>query len=229
MTDTEQLDDLEDEIATLPDGEDHPGEFQGMLAERLTKLFEQTTRPDGRRWTLQYVADQCAARGQQVTKAYILHLRAGQRTEPRMNLIEALADVFGVPVTYFTGDKTGRITADLLPLLAAMNDPRVRALVNRADLGDLIDAASNPDLGPVVSRRDLTDIIAELASPDLVALLHRDDLLQVVQALTAPELRAMIARPDLVDVLGAVGDYRVQTMIETALADPMTVRVVPRG
>lgn len=156
------------------------------FAQRLARLFEETQRPDGRRWTLQYVADECVARGQQVTKAYILHLKSGQRTEPRLTLVEALADVFRVPVAYFTADYAGRMTSDLLPLLVAMSDPRARELLTRDDLGD------------------------------------------VLAALTAPELGELIARHDLPAVLGALADYRVQSVIETVLADPMTVRAIPR-
>ena len=156
------------------------------FAQRLSRLFEETRRPDGRRWTLQYVADECVARGQQVTKAYILHLKSGQRTEPRLTLVEALADVFRVPVAYFTADYAGRMTSDLLPLLVAMADPRARVLLTRDDLGDVLAALAAPELGDLISRRDLAA------------------------------------------VLGALADFRVQSVIETVLADPMTVRAVPR-
>lgn len=156
------------------------------FAQRLTRLFEETQRPDGRRWTLQYVADECVTRGQQVTKAYILHLKSGQRTEPRLTLVEALADVFRVPVAYFTADYAGRMTSDLLPLLVAMADPRARVLLTRDDLGE------------------------------------------VLAALIAPEIGDLISRHDLPAVLGALADYRVQSVIETVLADPMTVRALPR-
>lgn len=156
------------------------------FAQRLSRLFEETQRPDGRRWTLQHVADECVARGQQVTKAYILHLKSGQRTEPRLTLVEALADVFRVPVAYFTADYAGRMTSDLLPLLVAMADPRARVLLTRDDVGE------------------------------------------VLAALIAPELGDLISRHDLPAVLGALADFRVQSVIETVLADPMTVRAVPR-
>lgn len=156
------------------------------FAQRLNRLFEETRRPDGKRWTLQFVADECTARGQAVTKQYILHLKSGVRTEPRLNLVEALADVFRVPVSYFTADYAGRMTSDLLPLLVAMSDPRVRML------------------------------------------LTRDDLPEVLEALASPELGDLVARHDLPAVLGTLADFRVQSVIETVLADPRTVRAVER-
>ncbi|MGB8019640.1 MAG: helix-turn-helix transcriptional regulator [Candidatus Nanopelagicales bacterium] len=150
------------------------------FAQRLTRLFEHTSRPDGRRWTLQHVADQCTARGQQVTRQYVLHLKSGARSEPRLNLVEALADVFGVPVAYFTADHAGRMTADLLPLLLAMSDPRARALLTRDDAADVLAALAAPQLGDLTTSRDLPAI------------------------------------------LGALADHRVQAVIQTVLADPVT-------
>jgi transcriptional regulator with XRE-family HTH domain len=132
------------------------------FAQRLTRLFEETKRPDGKRWTLQYVADECVARGQSVTKAYILHLKAGQRTEPRLSLVEALADVFRVPVTYFTADYAGRVTADLLPLLVAMQDSGLRRLLGRADATELA-ALSEPPLSGLVEIYGLAGLLARLS------------------------------------------------------------------
>ncbi|MGB8020225.1 MAG: hypothetical protein WCF04_03260 [Candidatus Nanopelagicales bacterium] len=98
----------------------------------------------------------------------------------------ALADVFRAPVAYFTADFAGRMNSDLLPLLVAMADPRVRVLLTRDDLGD------------------------------------------VLAALTSPELGDLITRHDLPKVLGALADYWVQPVVETVIADPTTVRAVPR-
>ena len=41
-------------------------------------------------------------------------------------------------------------------------------------------------------------------------------------------MSAFLARVPLADVLRALGDYRAQSVIETVMADPMTVRAVPR-
>ncbi len=149
------------------EGSPEVAEWGGRVdfAQRLNRLFEQTTRPDGKRWTLQYVADECTARGQAVTKQYVLHLKSGVRSEPRLNLVEALADVFRVPVAYFTADFAGRMTSDLLPLLVAMSDPRVRELLTREDMPQLLEALANPDLGELFARHDVPDVLRAMSDP----------------------------------------------------------------
>lgn len=172
----------------IVDEQGHGLQWSGTVdfAERLTRLFEETRRVDGKRWTLQHVADECVARGQNVTKQYILFLKSGQRGEPRLNLVEALADVFRVPVSYFTADASGRMSYALLPVLVAINDPHVKEL------------------------------------------LYRPHLVEEAGALADPDVSAFLARVPLADVLRALGDYRAQSMIETVMNDPMTVRAVPR-
>lgn len=162
----------DDVVQALPAAERSDDSWGGRVdfAQRLTRLFEETKRPDGKRWTLQYVADECVARGQSVTKAYILHLKAGQRTEPRLSLVEALADVFRVPVTYFTADYAGRVTSDLLPLLMAMQDPGLRRVLGRVDVAELA-ALSEPPLSDVVDEYGLGGLLARLANPEVRAML----------------------------------------------------------
>ena len=169
---------MSDDAEAQVRGEYRPGDVWGGrvdFAQRLTRLFEETRRPDGKRWTLQYVADECVARGQTVTKAYILHLKAGQRTEPRLSLVEALADVFRVPVTYFHADYAGRVTADLLPLLLAMHDPGLSRLLGRADVADLA-VLSEPPLVNLVEEYGIAGFLARLADPRVSALLGEADV-----------------------------------------------------
>lgn len=164
---------MTDDVVPPGSGGERGGDSWGGrvdFAQRLTRLFEETKRPDGKRWTLQYVADECVARGQSVTKAYVLHLKAGQRTEPRLSLVEALADVFRVPVSYFTADYAGRVTSDLLPLLVAMQNPGLRRLLGRVDVTDLA-ALSEPPLSDLVDEYGLRGLLSRLADPRVRALL----------------------------------------------------------
>lgn len=163
----------DDVVQAVPAVERSDDSWGGRVdfAQRLTRLFEETKRPDGKRWTLQYVADECVARGQSVTKAYILHLKAGQRTEPRLSLVEALADVFRVPVTYFTADYAGRVTSDLLPLLMAMQDPGLRRVLGRVDVAELA-ALSEPPLSDLVDEYGLGGLLARLANTEVRAMLE---------------------------------------------------------
>lgn len=169
---------MTDEVGTpIPGGEPKGDSWGGRVdfAQRLTRLFEETKRPDGKRWTLQYVADECVVRGQSVTKAYILHLKAGQRTEPRLSLVEALADVFCVPVTYFTADYAGRVTSDLLPVLVALQSPGLRRLLGRVDVADLA-AMSEPPLSDLVDQYGLGGVLARVADPEVRELLVQVDV-----------------------------------------------------
>ena len=135
------------------------------FGQRLTRLVEETRRPDGQRWTLTHVAEECTARGVQTTRQYLAFLMTGQRDEPRLSLVEALADVFGVPAAYFTADYLGRVASDLLPLLAAMHDPNTRALITRPDLPETAAALADPEVAGFLNRHQLPDVLAALANP----------------------------------------------------------------
>lgn len=104
------------------------------MGERLERLFEQTRRPDGQLWTISYLAEELKSRGQDVSRQYLGALMTGDRGEPRISLVEAIADVFDVPVAYFTDDWLGQGFAEALPVLLAMRDPNVAALLRRPDL-----------------------------------------------------------------------------------------------
>lgn len=135
------------------------------VGERMTRLFEETTRPDGRRWTMTYVADALRARGIDVSRQYLGYLMTGERDEPRLSLVEALADVFEVPVAYFTADYLGRVSSELLPLLAVMHDPATRALLTRADLPEVAAALADPGVADFLARHPLAEVIATLDAP----------------------------------------------------------------
>lgn len=63
---------------------------------------------------------------------YIWQLRTGRRDNPTIGVLESLADLFGVPVTYFT--EAGPAAAALreeLEVIAAMRDAGVMQVMNR--------------------------------------------------------------------------------------------------
>ena len=80
----------------------------------------------------QLPAEELTSRGHDVSRQYLGDLITGRPGEPRCSLLEALADVFSVPVAYFSDDYLGRVTNDLLPLLVALQDPNVRACCTAA-------------------------------------------------------------------------------------------------
>ena len=133
------------------------------------------------------------------------HLLTGERDNPTLSLLEVLADVFAVPVSYFSDDYLGRVTNDLLPLLAAVADPNVRALLHRSDL---------PDVAAVLGG---TEQIT--ATPQLTELLSRPDLQAVAEDLTHRELLAWLGDRPLADVLATLRAPVVQSAVEETLAN----------
>ena len=140
-----------------------------------------------------------------MSRQYLGHLLTGERDNPTLSLLEVLADVFKVPVSDFSDDYLGRVTNDLLPLLAAVQDPNVRALLHRSDL---------PDVAAVLAS---TDQIA--ATPQLTELISRADLQDVAEDLTHRELLAWLGDRPLADVLATLRAPVVQSAVEETLAN----------
>lgn len=126
------------------------------VGQRLERLFDQTRRPDGQLWTISYLAEELKARGQDVSRQYLGALITGDRGEPRISLVEAIADVFGLPVAYFTDDYLGRAFAEALPVLLALRDPNVAALLRRPDLHQVAAALATGDL---LTRDQVLDVL----------------------------------------------------------------------
>lgn len=68
--------------------------MESTLSQRLQALFDRVRRPDGRRWTLQEVAQ---ATGLSVS--YLWRLRSGRASNPTRAVLERIAAFFGVPVS----------------------------------------------------------------------------------------------------------------------------------
>jgi transcriptional regulator with XRE-family HTH domain len=70
----------------------------------LDRLFVEQMGPDGKPWSLSAVARELTARGLPTTQSYVSQLRSGDRNNPTLAYLTALAEVFGVPTSYFVGD-----------------------------------------------------------------------------------------------------------------------------
>ena len=97
--------------------------MESNLSERLRSLFDKVRRPDGRRWTLQEVAQ---ATGLSVS--YLWRLRSGRAANPTRAVLERIAAFFGVPVSFFLEGDEG----SALPELATGSDSQVVALLDEA-------------------------------------------------------------------------------------------------
>lgn len=103
------------------------------LSDKLNHLFE-TVHPASRGpFSNEEVAVAIRAQGgPTISATYIWLLRKGQRDNPTMKHVEALAGFFGVPPAYFFDDETtARVDAEL-GMLTVMKDVGVQALALRA-------------------------------------------------------------------------------------------------
>jgi transcriptional regulator with XRE-family HTH domain len=77
----------------------------GPLGERLEFLFKFVNGPDNRPYSsLGQLAQEVAKHGVTTSSKYLSALRTGARTNPSIELLDAIAEVFGVPVEVFTKD-----------------------------------------------------------------------------------------------------------------------------
>lgn len=102
------------------------------IAAKLEHLFRSVPGPRGE-YSLEEVAAGIRARGgPTVSASYIWQLRKGVKDNPTKKHMEALADFFGIPASYFFDDEAaGRIEAEL-EMLAALRDAGVRRVALRA-------------------------------------------------------------------------------------------------
>lgn len=89
-------------------------------------------KPDQGEYSPEDVARTIAARGGHISPAYIYLLRKGERDNPTKKHIEALADFFRVPVSYFFDKGRENDWTEQLALAAAVKDNAMRLIVQRA-------------------------------------------------------------------------------------------------
>lgn len=103
------------------------------LATKLDYLFTTVPKPGGGKYTNESVAKALTERGISVTTTHISHLHAGRRNNPSAVLLEGIAQLFGVPLSYFfDSDLETQVNAELRKL-AQLRDKRVTELLARTD------------------------------------------------------------------------------------------------
>jgi transcriptional regulator with XRE-family HTH domain len=107
---------------------------EGLFAERLDHLFRTVHPKDRGPYTPAEVADAIneAAGERVVSGTYLWLLRTGQRDNPTMKHLIAIARFFTVPPTYFFPDDAMRQDAVPAELAAALSDDHVREMALRA-------------------------------------------------------------------------------------------------
>ena len=103
------------------------------LAVRLDRLF-RTARPDGKSWTNDQVAEELKRRNPElrVSGGYLSALRNGGKSHPSIELQQALADFFGVPIAYLTSPSVDADEAQQAAATALVDQVGVRAIALRA-------------------------------------------------------------------------------------------------
>jgi transcriptional regulator with XRE-family HTH domain len=101
------------------------------LPAKVDHLFLTVRRPDGRVYTYDEVE---AGTGGRVSRSYVWKLRNGRNRNPSLDVIEALADFFGVPASYFFGDWLAEDGAarEAAAVAALLRDQDARALVEKS-------------------------------------------------------------------------------------------------
>jgi transcriptional regulator with XRE-family HTH domain len=102
------------------------------LADRLNHLF-QTVHPAQRGpYSNEEVATAIRDQGgAAISATYIWLLRKGERDNPTLKHLEAMAAFFGVPAAYFFDDAMAARIEDELAMLSTLRDLGVRALALR--------------------------------------------------------------------------------------------------
>ncbi|WP_158289874.1 helix-turn-helix domain-containing protein [Micromonospora sp. S4605] len=104
------------------------------LAQRLDNLFLSVRRPDGREHSHREVAEAVTAAGEPISHSYIGQLRAGDKDNPTIKHLRALARFFGVPVEYFTNEETAADVDRELRMLTALKELQVKTVALRRTL-----------------------------------------------------------------------------------------------
>ncbi|MEO6083095.1 MAG: XRE family transcriptional regulator [Umezawaea sp.] len=106
---------------------------QDTLAEKLEYLFRTIREPGRREHSNEEVAVAITRdQGVTISASYIWYLRTGQRDNPTLKHLTALATFFGVPAAYFLDDKVREEVEAEIALVTALKDIGVRDVAMRA-------------------------------------------------------------------------------------------------
>lgn len=116
-------------------------EYEGTIAEKLEKLFDEVRKPDGSKYTQTEVVE---GTNGVLTRVYLWKLRKGHATNPGFHIIKALADFFHVDTNYFSQDEesaeekektkpTGRYFEEIQTRAAKMDDKAQKVILDMMD------------------------------------------------------------------------------------------------
>lgn len=142
-----------------PDQRDVTVPSARTFADRLNHLFEVVHPASRKPYSNPEVAAAISTQsGVQISAQYLWALRSGQRDNPTLRQIEAIARFFGVPPAYFFSDERASQVDEQLALLAAARDADLREIMQRST------GLSGPDRAAIL--RIIKGFSAEPARPD---------------------------------------------------------------
>lgn len=100
------------------------------FAQRLNRLFATVYPPDRAPYSSEDLVHALAMRGFRLSSPYLSQLRSGQRVRPSLEIIEMIADFFGIRSDYFTDrdENYRRALEEELDWLDLARNPAVRRL-----------------------------------------------------------------------------------------------------
>jgi transcriptional regulator with XRE-family HTH domain len=102
------------------------------LARKINHLFDSIRRPDGARYSNEEVAAALSTTdGGKISGSYLWLLRRGDRDNPTIKHLDALATFFDVSPAYFFDDAKSRAIASELALLRALRSANVERIAVR--------------------------------------------------------------------------------------------------
>ena len=105
------------------------------FAERLARLIATVHPPDRKPYSYREIAQGVAdLTGVSMSATHIQQLAVGARRDPKRSHIQALAQFFGVPVTYFFDDEVAGQIDHQVDDVVAWRDTEARAMAQRAML-----------------------------------------------------------------------------------------------
>ena len=104
------------------------------FADKLNYLFATIPSPTHKTYSNEDVAASINSAGSETTisATYVWMLRKGQRDNPTLKHVEALAKFFGVPPAYFFDDTVTQSVATEIKTIAALRDLDVERVALRA-------------------------------------------------------------------------------------------------
>jgi transcriptional regulator with XRE-family HTH domain len=91
-----------EEVQYMPDKIEDSVRARDHVSEKIDHLFHTVRREDGREYTYDDVERGTDGR---VSRSYVWKLRHGRNRNPSLDVIEAMAEFFRVPPSYFFGEK----------------------------------------------------------------------------------------------------------------------------